>query len=144
LLTSNCHFEKINYCKTKKAILICNPGTNGLFVFKREMMQLAALVKKHDLDCWWGLQRIYLRWRHSLFCDEYSWIGRKRNHDWFGFEKIQHVDQNCVLFQKNKEWQLRWNLRKRVWVRLHLHKLLPEAALDTPQSYFEAFRIQRT
>jgi aspartate/methionine/tyrosine aminotransferase len=42
-------------------------------------MQLAALVKKHDLLIADEVYREFMM--ETLSRDEYSWIGRKRNHD---------------------------------------------------------------
>ncbi|WP_179374456.1 pyridoxal phosphate-dependent aminotransferase [Winogradskyella wichelsiae] len=134
-------FEKLITPKTK-AILICNPGNpTGYLYSKEEIKQLAAIVKKHDL---------------FLIADE---VYRE-----FVYDGIEHysilqepgLEENAIiidsvskrysmcgarigyLVSKNKEF-IKTAL-KFAQARLSpptLAQIASEAALDTPQSYFD-------
>ena len=134
-------FEKLISPKTK-AILICNPGNpTGYLYSKEEMEQLAALVKKHDL---------------FLIADE---VYREFTYDGdehYSVMNIPGIEQNAIMIDsvskrysmcgarigcivsKNKE--LMATAMKFAQARLSpptFAQIASEAALDTPQSYFE-------
>ncbi|APY07837.1 aspartate aminotransferase [Winogradskyella sp. J14-2] len=134
-------FEKLITPKTK-AILICNPGNpTGYLYSKEEISKLAAIVKKHDL---------------FLIADE---VYRE-----FVYDGIEHysilqeagLDEHAIvidsvskrysmcgarigyLVSKNKE--VITTALKFAQARLSpptLAQIASEAALDTPQSYFD-------
>ena len=135
-------FEKQITEKTK-AILICNPGNPTGSLYSRESLEaLAEIVKKHDL---------------FLFADEvyreFCYDGAKP----FSCMNIQGIEQNVVmvdsvskrysmcgarvgaLVSRNKE--LMSTALKFGQARLSpptLGQIAGEAALDTPQEYFDA------
>lgn len=134
-------FEKLITPKTK-AILICNPGNpTGYLYSKEEMMQLADLVKKHDL---------------FLIADE---VYREFKYDGdvhYSVMNIPGLEENAIMIDsvskrysmcgarigcivsKNKE--LMATAMKFAQARLSpptFEQIASEAALDTPQSYFD-------
>jgi aspartate aminotransferase len=134
-------FEKLITSKTK-AILICNPGNpTGYLYSKDEMLQLAALVKKHDL---------------FLIADE---VYREFTYDGdvhYSVMNIPGIEENAIMIDsvskrysmcgarigcivsKNKE--LMATAMKFAQARLSpptFAQIASEAALDTPQSYFD-------
>jgi aspartate aminotransferase len=134
-------FEKLITPKTK-AILICNPGNpTGYLYSKDEIMQLAALVQKYDL---------------FLIADE---VYREFTYDGdlhYSVMNIPGIEQNAIMIDsvskrysmcgarigcivsKNKE--LMATAMKFAQARLSpptFAQIASEAALDTPQSYFE-------
>ena len=134
-------FEKLITPKTK-AILICNPGNpTGYLYSKDEIMQLAALVKKHDLflisdevyreftydgDVHYSVMNIAGLEEHAIMIDSvskrYSMCGARIG---------------CIV-SKNKE--VMSTAMKFAQARLSpptFEQIASEAALDTPQSYFD-------
>ncbi len=134
-------FEKLITPKTK-AILICNPGNpTGYLYSKEEIMQLAALVKKHDLflisdevyreftydgDVHYSVMNIAGLEEHTIMIDSvskrYSMCGARIG---------------CIV-SKNKE--VMTTAMKFAQARLSpptFEQIASEAALDTPQSYFD-------
>jgi aspartate aminotransferase len=134
-------FEKLITPRTK-AILICNPGNpTGYLYSKEEMMQLAELVKKHDLfliadevyreftydgDVHYSVMNIPGLEEHAIMIDSvskrYSMCGARIG---------------CIV-SKNKE--LMATAMKFAQARLSpptFAQVASEAALDTPQSYFD-------
>ena len=134
-------FEKLISPKTK-AILICNPGNpTGYLYSNEEMMQLAALVKKHDL---------------FLIADE---VYREFTYDGdehYSVMNIPGIEQNAIMIDsvskrysmcgarigcivsKNKEVMA--TAMKFAQARLSpptFAQIASEAALHTPQSYFD-------
>ncbi|TYP98772.1 aspartate aminotransferase [Tenacibaculum adriaticum] len=134
-------FEKLITPKTK-AILICNPGNpTGYLYSKEEIRKLAALVKKHDL---------------FLIADE---VYREFTYDGIKHYSIMEepgLEQHTIiidsvskrysmcgarigcLVSKNKE--VIATALKFAQARLSpptLAQIASEAALDTPQSYFD-------
>ena len=134
-------FERLITPKTK-AILICNPGNpTGYLYSKEEMMQLAKLVKKHDL---------------FLIADE---VYREFTYDGdvhYSVMNIPGLEENAIMIDsvskrysmcgarigcivsKNKE--LMATAMKFAQARLSpptFAQIASEAALDTPQSYFD-------
>jgi aspartate aminotransferase len=134
-------FEKLITPKTK-AILICNPGNpTGYLYSKKEIMQLATLVKKHDL---------------FLISDE---VYREFTYDGdihYSVMSIPGLEENAVMIDsvskrysmcgarigcivsKNKE--VMGAAMKFAQARLSpptIEQIASEAALDTPQSYFD-------
>ena len=134
-------FEKLITPKTK-AILICNPGNpTGYLYSQQEMSQLAALVKKHDI---------------FLIADEvyreFIYDGDKH----FSVMDIPGLEQHAIMIDsvskrysmcgarigcivsKNKE--LMATAMKFAQARLSpptYAQIASEAALETPQSYFD-------
>jgi aspartate aminotransferase len=134
-------FEKLITPKTK-AILICNPGNpTGYLYSKEEIMQLAELVKKHDLfliadevyreftydgDVHYSVMNIPGLEEHAIMIDSvskrYSMCGARIG---------------CIV-SKNKE--LMATAMKFAQARLSpptFAQIASEAALETPQSYFD-------
>jgi aspartate aminotransferase len=134
-------FEKLITSRTK-AILICNPGNpTGYLYSKEEMLQLADLVKKHDL---------------FLIADE---VYREFTYDGdvhYSVMNIPGLEENAIMIDsvskrysmcgarigcivsKNKE--LMSTAMKFAQARLSpptFAQIASEAALDTPQSYFD-------
>jgi len=134
-------FERLITSKTK-AILICNPGNpTGYLYSKEEIMQLADLVKKHDL---------------FLIADE---VYREFTYDGdihYSVMNIPGLEENAIMIDsvskrysmcgarigcivsKNKE--LMATAMKFAQARLSpptFAQIASEAALDTPQSYFD-------
>lgn len=134
-------FEKLITPKTK-AILICNPGNpTGYLYSKDEMDQLSALVKKHDL---------------FLIADE---VYREFTYDGdihYSVMNMPGLEENAIMIDsvskrysmcgarigcivsKNKE--LMATAMKFAQARLSpptFAQIASEAALDTPQSYFD-------
>ncbi len=135
-------FEKLITSKTK-AILICNPGNpTGYLYSKEEIMQLAALVKKHDL---------------FLIADEvYREFVYDENDKHYSIMNIEGIEENAIMIDsvskrysmcgarigcivsKNKEVMA--TAMKFAQARLSpptFAQIASEAALDTPQSYFD-------
>ena len=134
-------FEKLITPKTK-AILICNPGNpTGYLYSETEIQQLADLVKKHDL---------------FLIADEvyreFVYDGYKH----YSIMNIPEIEENAIMIDsvskrysmcgarigcivsKNKE--LMATAMKFAQARLSpptFAQIASEAALDTPQSYFD-------
>lgn len=134
-------FEKLITPKTK-AILICNPGNpTGYLYSKEEIMQLAELVKKHDLfliadevyreftydgDKHYSVMNIEGLEEHAIMIDSvskrYSMCGARIG---------------CIV-SKNKE--VMTTAMKFAQARLSpptFAQIASEAALETPQSYFD-------
>jgi aspartate aminotransferase len=134
-------FEKLITPKTK-AILICNPGNpTGYLYTQEEIQQLAALVKKHDL---------------FLIADEvyreFTYDGDKH----YSVMNVPGIEDNAIMIDsvskrysmcgarigcivsKNKEVMA--TAMKFAQARLSpptFAQIASEAALDTPQSYFD-------
>ncbi|OYQ37827.1 aspartate aminotransferase [Flavobacterium cyanobacteriorum] len=134
-------FEKLITPKTK-AILICNPGNpTGYLYTQDEILQLAELVKKHDLfliadevyreftydgDTHYSVMNVPGIEEHAIMIDSvskrYSMCGARIG---------------CIV-SKNKEVMA--TAMKFAQARLSpptLAQIASEAALDTPQSYFD-------
>ena len=134
-------FEKLITPKTK-AILICNPGNpSGYLYTEDEISQLAALVKKHDLfiiadevyreftydgDKHYSVMNVDGLEEHAIMIDSvskrYSMCGARIG---------------CIV-SKNKEVMA--TAMKFAQARLSpptFEQIASEAALDTPQSYFD-------
>jgi aspartate aminotransferase len=134
-------FEKLITPKTK-AILICNPGNpTGYLYSKEEIMQLAEIVKKHDL---------------FLIADEvyreFIYDGEKH----FSVMNVPGLEEHAIMIDsvskrysmcgarigcivsKNKE--VMSTAMKFAQARLSpptYAQIASEAALETPQSYFD-------
>ncbi|TRW24003.1 pyridoxal phosphate-dependent aminotransferase [Flavobacterium zepuense] len=134
-------FEKLITPKTK-AVLICNPGNpTGYLYTQEEIQQLADLVKKHDL---------------FLIADEvyreFTYDGDKH----YSVMNIPGIEQNAIMIDsvskrysmcgarigcivsKNKEVMA--TAMKFAQARLSpptFAQIASEAALETPQSYFD-------
>ena len=134
-------FEKLITSKTK-AILICNPGNpTGYLYTQEEIQQLAELVKKHDL---------------FLIADEvyreFTYDGDKH----YSVMNVPGIEENAIMIDsvskrysmcgarigcivsKNKE--IMATAMKFAQARLSpptFEQIASEAALETPQSYFD-------
>ncbi len=134
-------FEKLITSKTK-AILICNPGNpTGYLYSKDEIQQLAALVKKHDL---------------FLIADE---VYREFVYDGYQHFSIMNepsISENAIMIDSvskrfsmcgarigcivSKNSEVMRTAMKFAQARLSpptYAQIASEAALDTPQSYFD-------
>jgi aspartate aminotransferase len=134
--------EKLITSKTK-AILICNPGNpTGYLYSEAEIKQLAGLIKKHDL---------------YLIADEvYREFLYDGDDEHFSVMNLEDVDQNVImvdsvskrysmcgarigcLVTKNK--MVLATVMKFAQARLSpptIEQIACEAAIDTPQSYFD-------
>ena len=134
-------FEKLISDKTK-AIVICNPGNpTGYLYSKEEIRQLAELVKKHDL---------------FLIADEVYREFAYDGHTHHSVMKERDIDNHAIMIDsvskrfsmcgarigcivsRNKE--LMSTAMKFAQARLSpptFAQIASEAALDTPQSYFD-------
>ncbi|SDL82791.1 aspartate aminotransferase [Salinimicrobium catena] len=134
-------FEKLITEKTK-AILICNPGNpTGYLYTKEEIDQLAEIVKKHDLFI--VADEVYR---------EFAYDGAKH----YSIMSVPGIEQNAIMIDsvskrysmcgarigcmasKNKE--VMSTAMKFAQARLSpptFAQIASEAALDTPQDYFE-------
>ncbi|WP_343626164.1 pyridoxal phosphate-dependent aminotransferase [Flavobacterium lindanitolerans] len=134
-------FEKLITPKTK-AILICNPGNpTGYLYSKEEILQLAEIVKKHDL---------------FLIADEVYREFIYDGEEHFSIMNVPGLEENAIMIDsvskrysmcgarigcivsKNKE--VMTTAMKFAQARLSpptLAQIASEAALDTPQSYFD-------
>lgn len=134
-------FEKLISPKTK-AILICNPGNpTGYLYSKEEIFQLAELVKKHDL---------------FLIADEVYREFTYDGHVHFSVMSVPGLEQHAIMIDsvskrysmcgarigcivsKNKE--VMTTAMKFAQARLSpptFAQIASEAALNTPQSYFD-------
>jgi aspartate aminotransferase len=134
-------FEKLITAKTK-AILICNPGNpTGYLYSETEIQQLAALVKKHDL---------------FLIADEvyreFIYDGYKH----YSIMNIPDIEEHAIMIDSvskrysmcgarigcivSKNKALMSTAMKFAQARLSpptFAQIASEAALDTPQSYFD-------
>lgn len=134
-------FEKLITPKTK-AILICNPGNpTGYLYSKEEILQLAEIVKKHDL---------------FLIADEVYREFIYDGEEHFSIMNVPDLEENAIMIDsvskrysmcgarigcivsKNKEVMA--TAMKFAQARLSpptFAQIASEAALDTPQSYFD-------
>jgi aspartate aminotransferase len=135
-------FEKLITPKTK-AILICNPGNpTGYLYSESEILQLAEIVKKHDL---------------FLIADEvYREFVYDENDKHFSVMNVPELEEHAIMIDsvskrysmcgarigcivsKNKEVMA--TAMKFAQARLSpptFAQIASEAALDTPQSYFD-------
>ncbi len=135
-------FEKLITPKTK-AILICNPGNpTGYLYSKEEILQLAEIVKKHDL---------------FLIADEvYREFIYDENETHFSIMNVAGLEENAIMIDSvskrysmcgarigcivSKNKAVMTTAMKFAQARLSpptLAQIASEAALDTPQSYFD-------
>ncbi len=134
-------FEKLITPKTK-AILICNPGNpTGYLYSKEEILQLAEIVKKHDL---------------FLIADEVYREFIYDGEDHFSIMNVPGLEENAIMIDsvskrysmcgarigcivsKNKDVMA--TAMKFAQARLSpptFAQIASEAALETPQSYFD-------
>ncbi|MDP5231137.1 MAG: pyridoxal phosphate-dependent aminotransferase [Cellulophaga sp.] len=140
-LPSIADFEKAITPKTK-AILICNPNNpTGYLYRKEEICQLADLVKKHDL--FFIVDEVYR---------EFVYDGKKH----FSVLEVENLEQHAIVIDSvskrysmcgarigcivSKNKGLNDTVLKFMQARLSppsYAQIASEAALDTPQSYFE-------
>ena len=134
-------FEKLITPKTK-AILICNPGNpTGYLYSKEEIMQLAEIVKKHDL---------------FLIADEVYREFIYDGEEHFSVMNVPGLEENAIMIDSvskrysmcgarigcivSKNKALMATAMKFAQARLSpptYAQIASEAALDTPQSYFD-------
>ncbi len=140
-------FEKLITPKTK-AILICNPGNpTGYLYSKEELEKLAVIVKKHDLFL--IADEVYREFVYDTSDKHYSVLNN------FGLEEyaiiIDSVSKRysmcgarigCMV-SKNKE--VMQTAMKFAQARLSpptYAQIASEAALETPQSYFDEVIVE--
>lgn len=134
-------FEKLITPKTK-AILICNPGNpTGYLYSKEEIKKLAAIVKKHDLFL--IADEVYREFAYDGI-SHYSILQEEdiENHA-IVIDSVSKRYSMCgarigCLVSKNKE--VIKTALKFAQARLSpptLAQIASEAALETPQSYFD-------
>ncbi|WP_299128405.1 pyridoxal phosphate-dependent aminotransferase [uncultured Winogradskyella sp.] len=134
-------FEKLITSKTK-AILICNPGNpTGYLYSKEEIKKLASIVKKHDLFL--IADEVYREFVYDGI-SHYSILQEEglENHA-IVIDSVSKRYSMCgarigYLVSKNKE--VIKTALKFAQARLSpptLAQIASEAALDTPQSYFD-------
>ena len=134
-------FEKLITPKTK-AILICNPGNpTGYLYSKQEIEKLASIVIKHDL---------------FLVADEVYREFVYDGHKHYSIMGVDGIDQNAVIIDSvskrysmcgarvgclvSKNLKVMQTVLKFAQARLSpptYAQIASEAALDTPQSYFD-------
>ena len=134
-------FEKLITPKTK-AILICNPGNpTGYLYSKEEIKQLASLVKKHDL---------------FLIADEVYREFCYEGHTHYSIMQEAGIEEHAIMIDSvskrysmcgarigcivSKNKQVIQTALKFAQARLSpptFAQIASEAALDTPQSYFD-------
>lgn len=133
-------FEKLISSKTK-AIMICNPGNpTGCLYTKEEIQQLAALVKKYNL---------------YLISDEVYREFAYDGHSHYSILELKGLDEHTIMIDSvskrysmcgarigclvTKNEALRHTVLKFAQARLSpptFAQIASEAALGTPQSYF--------
>ena len=134
-------FEKLITPKTK-AILICNPGNpTGYLYSKEEIQKLAAIVKKHDLFL--VADEVYREFAYDGLT-HYSVLAEQglENHA-IVIDSVSKRYSMCgarigCIVSKNKEFMD--TAMKFAQARLSpptYAQIAAEAALDTPQSYFD-------
>ncbi|AWG26819.1 pyridoxal phosphate-dependent aminotransferase [Flavobacterium kingsejongi] len=134
-------FEKLITPKTK-AILICNPGNpTGYLYSKEEIMQLAAIVKKHDL---------------FLIADEVYREFIYDGEEHFSVMNVPGLEEHAIMIDSvskrysmcgarigcivSKNKAVMATAMKFAQARLSpptFAQIASEAALETPQSYFD-------
>jgi len=134
-------FEKLITPKTK-GILICNPGNpTGYLYSKEEIKQLADIVKKHDLFL--IADEVYREFAYDG-AKHYSILQEKGLDDYaIVIDSVSKRYSMCgarigCLVSKNKE--IIQTALKFAQARLSpptLAQIASEAALETPQSYFD-------
>ncbi len=134
-------FEKLITPKTK-AILICNPGNpTGYLYSKEEIEKLANIVKKHDLFL--IADEVYREFAYDGV-EHYSILQEKGLEDYaIVIDSVSKRYSMCgarigYLVSKNKD--VIKTALKFAQARLSpptLAQIASEAALDTPQSYFD-------
>jgi aspartate aminotransferase len=134
-------FEKLITSKTK-AILICNPGNpTGYLYSKEEIKKLAAIVKKHDLFL--IADEVYREFAYDG-AKHYSVLQEEGLDDYaIVIDSVSKRYSMCgarigCLVSKNKD--VIKTALKFAQARLSpptLAQIASEAALDTPQSYFD-------
>lgn len=140
-LPSVAEFEKLITNRTK-AIMICNPGNpTGYLYSKEEIEQLAALVKKHDL---------------FLISDEVYREFAYDGYTHYSILELEGLDEHTIMIDSvSKRYSMcgarigclvtrneiiRHTVLKFAQARLSpptYAQIASEAALSTPQSYFE-------
>ena len=135
-------FEKLITSKTK-AILICNPGNpTGYLYSQDEILQLAALVKKHDLFL--IADEVYREFVYDENDKHFSVMNVPGLEDYaIMIDSVSKRYSMCgarigCIVSKNKE--VMSTAMKFAQARLSpptYAQIASEAALDTPQSYFD-------
>ena len=134
-------FEKLITPKTK-AILICNPGNpTGYLYSKEEIQKLAAIVKKHDLFL--VADEVYREFAYDGLT-HYSVLAEQGlENNAIVIDSVSKRYSMCgarigCIVSKNKEFMA--TAMKFAQARLSpptYAQIAAEAALDTPQSYFD-------
>ncbi|EKF55896.1 aspartate aminotransferase [Galbibacter marinus] len=134
-------FEKLITPKTK-AILICNPGNpTGYLYTKEEIKKLAALVKKHDLFL--ISDEVYREFAYDNV-EHYSILQEKGIQD--NAIVVDSVSKRysmcgarigCLVTRNNEVHKTALKFAQARLSPPTLALIASEAALDTPQSYFD-------
>ncbi len=134
-------FEKLITKKTK-AILICNPGNpTGYLYSKEEIQKLAAVVKKHDLFL--IADEVYREFTYDGFAHHSIMQEEDLNENAIVIDSVSKRYSMCgarigCLVSKNKS--VISTVLKFAQARLSpptYAQIASEAALDTPQHYFD-------
>ena len=135
-------FEKAITPRTR-AIMICNPNNpTGYLYTKEELLKVAEIVKKHDL---------------FLFADEVYREFCYDGHEHFSVMQLEGLEKNVVLFDsvskrysacgarvgclvtRNEEvYSIAMRLAQARLSPPSFGQIFAEAAVDTPQEYFDA------
>lgn len=135
------HFEKLITSKTK-AIVICNPGNpTGYLYSEEEIRQLAELVKKHDLFL--IADEVYREFAYDGHVHHSVMKQRDIDNHTIMIDSVSKRFSMCgarigCIVSRNKE--LMATAMKFAQARLSpptFAQIAAEAALETPQSYFD-------
>ncbi len=140
-------FETLITSKTK-AILICNPGNpTGYLYSKKEIEKLAAIVKKHDLFL--IADEVYREFVYDASDKHYSVLNN------FGLEDyaiiIDSVSKRysmcgarigCMVSKNKKVMQTAMKFAQARLSPPTYAQIASEAALETPQSYFDEVIVE--
>jgi len=139
-------FEKLITSKTK-AILICNPGNpTGYLYSKEEIQSLAKIVKKHDLFL--IADEVYREFVYDDIQHQSILAGFGLNDNAIIVDSVSKRYSMCgarigCLVSKNKE--VITTAMKFAQARLSpptFAQIASEAALETPQSYFDEVIVE--
>jgi len=139
-------FEKLITSKTK-AILICNPGNpTGYLYSKEEIQKLAAIVKKHDLFL--IADEVYREFVYDGY-EHYSILQESNlNDNAIVIDSVSKRYSMCgarigCILSKSKDVVVTTIKFAQARLSPPTYALIAsEAALDTPQSYFDSVIVE--